>query len=145
MVWLVFFHVLGASVWVGGHLVLATTFLPRALKERDPRIIQSFEEQFERIGIPALLLQVITGVWMALLYVPFNEWLSLASTHHRFLWMKLGLLTGTLALAIHARLFIMPKLSADNLPSLAFHIVLVTLLAISFVLVGLSFRFNFFG
>lgn len=144
MAWLVFFHVLGASVWVGGHIVLATTFLPRALKEKDPRLIQAFEEQFERIGIPALLLQIVTGLWMALIYVPFNEWLSLASTHHRFLWMKLGLLAGTLALAIHARLFIIPKLSVESLPSLAFHIVLVTLLALSFVLVGLSFRFNFF-
>lgn len=143
MAWLVFFHVLGASVWVGGHLVLASTFLPRALQQKDPSIIQSFEEQFERIGIPALLLQVITGVWMALIYVPFEEWLSLASTHHRFLWMKLGLLAGTLALAIHARLFIIPKLTVEKLPSLAFHIILVTLLAVSFVMVGLSFRFNF--
>lgn len=144
MAWLIFFHVLGASVWVGGHLVLATTFLPRALKERDPRIIQSFEEQFERIGIPALLMQVITGVWMTLIYVPLEEWLSLASTHHRFLWMKLGLLAGTIGLAIHARFFILPKLSAENLSNLAFHIVLVTLLALFFVLVGLSFRFNYF-
>jgi putative copper export protein len=143
MLWLIFFHVLSASVWLGGHLILVTTFLPKALKEKDPHIIQSFEEKFERIGIPALLLQVITGVWMSLIYVPLDQWLSLASSHHRFLWMKLALLAGTLGLAIHARLFIIPKLSAENLPSLAFHIVLVTLLALSFVLVGLSFRFNF--
>ncbi len=142
MVWLLFFHVLGASVWVGGHLVLATTFLPRALREKDPRIIQSFEQQFERIGIPALLLQVITGVWMALIYVPFEDWWSLASAHHRFLWMKLGLLAGTIGLAIHARLVIIPKLSPENLPTLALHIALVTLLAISFIWVGLSFRFG---
>ena len=80
---------------------------------------------------------------MALIYVPFEEWLSLASTHHRFLWMKLGLLAGKIGLAIHARLFIIPKLSVKNLPSLAFHVVLVTMLAVSFVAVGLSFRLVF--
>ncbi len=145
MKWLILFHVLGASVWMGGHLILAATFLPKALQEKNPVVIKTFEVQFERIGIPALLVQVITGVWMALIYVPFHEWMSLASVHHRLLWMKLGLLLGTLVLAIHARFFIIPKLSSQNLSGLAFHILLVTVLALSFVLVGLSFRFNFFA
>jgi uncharacterized membrane protein len=41
-------HVLGACVWAGGHLVLATTVLPRALVRRDARILRAFEEPFER-------------------------------------------------------------------------------------------------
>ena len=32
--WVIFLHVLAATVWTGGHLVLATTVLPRALRER---------------------------------------------------------------------------------------------------------------
>ena len=142
--WLVLLHVLGATVWVGGHLVLAVTILPKALKEKSVRGIQVFEQHFERIGIPALLLQVITGIWMAMLFVPFNDWLSLASAHHRLLWIKLTLLLATIGLAIHARFFIVPRLTPERLPSLAFHIVLVTVLAVSFVLTGLSFRFNFY-
>jgi putative copper export protein len=55
---LVVLHLLGASVWVGGHLVLSLSVLPRALRARDPAIISEFESGLERLGIPALLVQV---------------------------------------------------------------------------------------
>ena len=35
-------HLLGSSVWVGGHLILAITILPRALKLHDPEILHQF-------------------------------------------------------------------------------------------------------
>lgn len=141
MKWLVLFHVLGATVWAGGHLILSIGFLPEALKAKDITIILNFEKRYERIGIPALGVQVITGIWMALLFVPFHDWWHLSTSHHILLWTKLGLLVSTIGLAIHARFFIIPKLTADTLPSLAFHITLVTVLAVSFVLTGLSFRY----
>ncbi|MBX2955025.1 MAG: CopD family protein [Cyclobacteriaceae bacterium] len=144
MKWLVLLHVLGACVWAGGHLVLSLGFLPQALKLRDLSIIQHFEKHYERVGIAALLIQVVTGVWMTLIYVPLSSWLTLASPHHVYLWTKFALLAGTLVLAVHARFFIIPKLTVEKLPQLAFHIVLVTVLAVSFVLVGLSFRFVYF-
>lgn len=59
---LVALHLLGAAVWVGGHLVLSISVLPRALRARDPGIIREFESGFERLGIPALLVQVVTGL-----------------------------------------------------------------------------------
>jgi len=37
---LVALHLLGAAVWVGGHLVLSISVLPRALRARDPGIIR---------------------------------------------------------------------------------------------------------
>ncbi len=144
MKWLILLHVLGAAIWVGGHLILAIGFLPQALSEKNPAILLDFEKHFERIGIPALLLQVVTGVWMALIYVPFTEWGSLATSHHVYLWTKLGLLAVTIVLAIHVRFFILPGFTSEKLPVLAFHIVLVTLLAVFFVVTGLSFRFSFY-
>ena len=70
-------HVLGATVWVGGHLVLSLSVLPRALRSRDPRIVSEFESGFERLGIPALALQALTGLWLAKHWVPnIAEWLS---------------------------------------------------------------------
>jgi putative copper export protein len=143
MKWLVLIHLLGATIWAGGHLVLSIGFLPVAIRKGDLSVITFFEQRYERIGLPALLAQVVTGVWMAAIYVPFREWLSLATTHHRFLWVKLGLLLVTLALALHARLFLIPQLTREKLPALAFHIVLVTMLAVAFVVVGLSFRFTY--
>ena len=58
---LIALHLIGAAVWIGGHLVLATTILPRALRNRDPSIILDFEKGFERIGLPSLLLQVVSA------------------------------------------------------------------------------------
>ena len=64
--WLIIIHVLGATIWVGGHLLLCLRYLPEALKKKDPEIIKAFEKKYEIIGMPSLFLQVITGVWMAL-------------------------------------------------------------------------------
>jgi putative copper export protein len=141
MKWLVLFHVLGATIWVGGHLILSIVFLPDALKSKDVTLILNFEKRFERVGIPALLIQVVTGIWMGVLFVPLPDWWQLSTSHHILLWTKLGLLAGTIGLAIHARFFIIPKLNVAALPSLAFHITMVTVLAVSFVITGLSFRF----
>lgn len=144
MKWLILFQVLGATIWAGGHLILSIGFLPKALKEKNIRIILDFEKQYERVGIPALLLQVITGFWMATIYVPFDDWFSLATPHHSYLWIKIVLLLITMGFAIHARLFIVPNLTVEKLPSLAFHIIVATVLAVSFVVTGLSFRFTYF-
>ena len=50
---IILIHIIAAAVWTGGHLVLAIRFLPKALKNQDPAIIDFFESSFERIGIPA--------------------------------------------------------------------------------------------
>jgi hypothetical protein len=142
--WLILLHVLGAAIWAGGHLILSIGFLPQALKQRNISIILNFEAHYERIGIPALLIQVITGISMALIYVPFSEWWSLSTTHHVYLWIKLGLLLSTMALGMHARFFIIPRLTVEKLSLLALHIILVTVLAVGLVITGLSFRFNYF-
>jgi putative copper export protein len=142
--WLILLHVLGATVWAGGHLILSVGFLPQALKHRDISIVLNFEKHYEKIGVPSLLIQVITGISMALIYVPFSEWGSLATPHHVYLWTKLGLLLATLVLGIHARFFIIPKLTPEKLSFLAMHVILVTILAVALVITGLSFRFAYF-
>lgn len=144
MKWLILLHVLGATVWAGGHLILSIGFLPQALKQRDVNIILNFEKHYEKIGMPALLIQVITGISMALIYVPFSEWGSLATPHHVYLWTKLGLLLATLVLGIHARFFIIPTLTPEKFSFLAMHVILVTMLAMAMIITGLSFRFNYF-
>jgi putative copper export protein len=65
---LVILHTLGATVWAGGHLLLAVTVLPQALKNREPDRIRQFEQYFESFGLSALLLQVITGLGLTWIY-----------------------------------------------------------------------------
>ncbi len=134
-------HVLAATIWTGGHLVLALTVLPRALKHRSPDIIQQFEAGYERLGLPALGIQVVTGIWLALRYVPHvGDWFSFSSPITTLLALKLCSLLLTLALALDARLRLMPRLSVQMLPSLAWHVVAVTLLSVGFAVVGVGFR-----
>ncbi|HKQ64856.1 MAG TPA: CopD family protein [Methylomirabilota bacterium] len=133
-------HILGACVWTGGHLVLATTVLPRALALRDSRILRAFEEPFERIGIPALIVQVLTGVWLASQFAPISRWLAFGNALETRIGVKLILLGVTVALALHARLRLIPRLDGSNLRMLAAHIVVVTALAVALVVVGASFQ-----
>jgi uncharacterized membrane protein len=133
-------HIFGACVWTGGHLVLAVTVLPAALTRRDPRVLRAFEEAFERIGIPALVVQVLTGVWLASQFVPVSRWLAFGSALEARIGTKLLLLGLTIALALHARLRVIPRLDNSNLGLLAIHIVIVTALAVALVVVGVDFR-----
>ncbi len=143
---LIILHTLGATVWTGGHLVLAVTVLPQALRNHDPNRIHQFEEHFEGFGLAALLLQVITGLWLTWLYFPGlqNFW-AFDSFLSRYILIKLGLLVATLALAIHARFFIIPNLRKETLNSLAYHIVGVTTLAVLFVILGAGIRVGGFS
>jgi putative copper export protein len=134
-------HVLAATVWTGGHLVLASTVLPRALAAQDPRILIEFESGFERIGMPALAIQVVSGLWMAHLLAPdFSTWLSANTLQGKLIMLKLILLAVTVLTALEARFRIIPNLSASTLPAMARRIVLVTIASVAFVIVGVSFR-----
>ena len=134
-------HVLGATVWTGGHLVLALAILPRVLKERTASELLRFESAYERIGLPALLIQVVTGLWLAHQLVPnASRWFAFDDPVSRLIAAKLFLLAITVAFALDARLRIIPRLSEENLTSLAWHIVPVTIVSVLFVVVGVSFR-----
>ncbi|CAB4774832.1 MAG: hypothetical protein F2718_04095 [Actinobacteria bacterium] len=56
-----FLHILGASVWVGGQLVLA--LLVPMLRKRDPELPRAVARAFNKIGWPAYALLLITGMW----------------------------------------------------------------------------------
>lgn len=138
---LITLHLLGATIWIGGHIVLAAAVLPRALRSRDPSVVRDFENGFERIGIPALLVQAGTGVWLAYYWMPrFSTWLALDTTISRLIALKLALLIVTILIALHARFRIIPRLDAQRLPALAVHIVLVTIISIAFLVIGVGIR-----
>lgn len=138
---LLLLHVLAATVWTGGHLVLTFTVLPRVLKNKSPAELLRFESGYERIGIPALVIQVATGLWLAHALIPeVGQWFSFDNAVSRGIVFKLALLALTAVFAADARLRIIPKLSEDNLVSLAWHIVPATIFSVLFVVVGISFR-----
>lgn len=138
---LVFLHILAATVWTGGHLVLATVVLPKVLRERSPEMLHSFESAYERIGIPALIVQVVTGFWLAYQLVPdVGQWFDFDNPLSRPIAAKIALLIITILFALDARLRLIPNLSRDNLNAMAWHIVPVTIISVLFVFVGVAFR-----
>lgn len=141
MTWLILLHVLAATIWTGGHLVLSVCVLPRALSEKDPGIIAAFEDRYEKIGLPALLVQVVTGLLLAMNHVPdMAEWFAFSGRKETLVAVKLVLLAATVVLALHARLRVLPTLNADRLRLLAWHIIPVTVLSVLFVVVGVLIR-----
>lgn len=138
---LLFFHILAATVWAGGHIVLSTLILPKVLRTGAVAELLEFESKYERVGMPALLIQIITGFGLAFYKLPnISDWFDVTSGSSMPILAKMSLLTLTFCFALNARFRVIPKLNADTLNLMAFHIVSVTLLSILFVFVGVSFR-----
>jgi putative copper export protein len=131
---LVVLHLVGACIWTGGHVVLSTAVLPQALRQRNPDALRQFERGYEHIGIPAMLIQVITGL---VLSAHLNHWpFHALPGFSPWILVKWGLLVLTLALGLHARLVLFPKLTAHNMAGLAGHIIAVTFVSLAWVVVG---------
>ncbi len=134
-------HLLGATIWTGGHLILSLVVLPKALLKQDIDILLQFEGQFEKIGIPALVVQIATGLWMAHKLLPNTKsWFTYDNDLSILIGLKLLLLVATILVALHARFYVIPKLSTQTLKAFSVNIILVTLLSVSFVIVGTLFR-----
>jgi len=56
-----FLHILGASVWVGGQVVVAA--LVPALRKVGPEATAAAARQFARVAWPFFALSVLTGLW----------------------------------------------------------------------------------
>lgn len=140
---LLILHLFAATIWVGGHFYLCVAVLPRVLKNRSPQTLLNFEKSYEPIGLPALLVLIITGVWMAYrLGVPVNRWFSFETGIEKLVSIKLILLFITFALALHAQTRVLPKLRNKTLPLMAFHILAVTLIGIAMLVLGSMFRYG---
>jgi len=134
-------HIIGATIWVGGHLVLSLAILPGALRSRDPVIVREFEARYERIGIPSLAVQVVTGPLLAYYWTrTLDAFLPPSSPQAWFITVKLVLLFATIVIAVHARLRVIPTLHEGNLNDLAYHAFAVTALGLALLVLGVAIR-----
>ena len=142
---LLLIHLLAATVWTGGHIILSTIILPEVLRERSPQKLIQFESKYEKVGMPAFIIQVVTGLILAYQLLPdLKAWVLSTHPVARVILLKLTLLALTIGFALDAKFRVLPKLSEKNLTDMAWHIVPVTLLSVLFVVVGVSFRTGWF-
>lgn len=138
---LLLLHILAATIWTGGHIILSVVVLPKVLKERSPRALLEFESVYEKIGMPALVIQVVTGLMLAYRMIPdITQWFNTSNPITHPIMAKLGLLALTVGFAVNARFRVIPNLSPATLKVMAWHIIPVTIFSILFVVVGVSFR-----
>jgi uncharacterized membrane protein len=130
-------HLLAASIWVGGHLFLILRILPATLKQKDISILSDFRAKFGKIGMPSLLILVITGILLAYDYnVPFSDWFSFSNPIEKIVSIKLLLLFTTLSFAVHAQKIVFPKLTSNRMLPAIVEIIIVTLIAVSMLILG---------
>ena len=139
-------HLLGATIWVGGHLFIGIKLLPKALKTGDKTDLLNFERNYETIGMPALLIQVISGLWLAYIHEPeISHWFTFSGHNGLHISIKLLLLFITVVCAIIANKVLIPNIeNPKSFKKLAALIYIVTISSILFLITGLSFRVGIF-
>ncbi len=138
-------HLLAASVWVGGHLYISVRIMPGCLRRLDPRELMEFEKKYEPIGMSSLVILVITGIWMSLqLGIGPNQWFAFSSPLERVVSLKLALLMATALLAVSAQTRVIPAIltSRSKLWEMAAHVILVTLIGITMLVLGTFVRYG---
>lgn len=140
---LLILHILSASVWIGGHLILAIRYVPEAIKLKSNLPITNFRNKFEPLGMLALIILVITGVAMAYDYdVKIDTWFSFFSPIEKVISSKLILFVITVISAIFATISIFPKLNGKVTNLLVFFIYLVTIIALTMAVLGTFIRYG---
>lgn len=134
---LLIIHLLAATVWVGGHLILLLIYVPKARKTNSLDGISFFRKNFEILGMPSLILLLLTGVLLAYDYdVSIDKWFQFKGGIERIVSLKLLLFITTITLAVSATKFIFPRLKNQPKPILYLFIVLVTSIAVIMLVFG---------
>lgn len=141
-----FLHLIGASIWVGGHLYLLIRLMPTFVRKQDVAGFLTFEKSYEPLGMTALAVQIITGLYMLNAITPVATWLTpmgalTALIHAKFTWLLLTIIT-----ALHARFRVVARLEQGNftdstLKVMAVHVGLICLWSLCFVATGMAFRY----
>lgn len=104
----------------------------------------AFEKSYEPLGFSALILLVITGVWMSLQYgITMDKWFSFSNNMERVISYKLLLLL-TVMFALSAQLKAIPRLKKNpaKVNLLAFHIICVTIIGVTMLILGSFVRYG---
>lgn len=138
---IVMLHILGACVWVGGHIVLMGVILPKAMRAGDPQPVLDFGRGYGRLGLGALIGQLLTGLWLTQRWI--GDWSTIFSEptpQGHLVLSKLMVLMITLGLAGFAYHNILPRVEERGLRSFALLSGAVTMLTVVMLILGVAIR-----
>lgn len=137
---LIILHILGASIWIGGMLIMALGVLPKAKKANNASLIKDYEGSFHILGMIALTLQFLTGFRLAMIYAGGMKGLFDFSNHAAVLFMwKLVLILLTMGLFVVFKKKTLSALVNSNVSSASSMIWILTLISIALMVLGLGF------
>lgn len=142
---LLILHLLGATIWGGGHILLSVVILPQVWKEKSVEKLFNFESRYEWFGMPALFVMLLTGVRMAYIYnVKLASWFAFETPIERVVSLKLACLFTIALFALSAQFYVLPRLKTDikKLPLMTFHILSVTTISIVMLILGSFIRYG---
>lgn len=130
-------HLLAATIWVGGHLLLLLRYVPKAIKSKSLEELSAFRKSFEPVGMPSLFILIITGILMAYDYnIIFEKWFLFENSIEKIVSIKLILLFISLTLAFITIRFVLPSINKISPFILYFIIFLVTIIAVTMLVLG---------
>ncbi len=130
-------HLLAATIWVGGHLILLLRYVPKAIKTKSLEELSMFRKNFEPVGMPSLFILIVTGIIMAYDYnVTIEKWFLFENAIEKIVSIKLILLFISLTLAFITIKFVLPSIDKLSPYLLYFIIFLVTTIAVTMLVLG---------
>ena len=130
-------HLLAATIWVGGHLILLLRYVPKAIKTKSLDELSVFRKNFEPVGMPSLFVLIVTGIIMAYDYnVTIEKWFLFENAIEKIVSIKLILLFISLTLAFITIKFVLPSIDKLSPFILYFIIFLVTTIAVTMLILG---------
>lgn len=130
-------HLLAATIWVGGHLLLLLRYVPKAIKSKSIEELSAFRKNFEPVGMPSLFILIITGILMAYDYnITFEKWFLFENSIEKIISVKLILLLISLTLAFITFKFVLLSINKISPFLLYFIIFLVTTIAVFMLILG---------
>ena len=130
-------HLLAATIWVGGHLILLLRYVPKAIKTKSLEELSMFRKNFEPVGMPSLFVLIVTGIIMAYDYnVTIEKWFLFENAIEKIVSIKLILLFISLTLAFITIKFVLPSIDKLSPFLLYFIIFLVTIIAVTMLILG---------
>lgn len=137
---LVILHILGASIWIGGMLIMALGALPKAKKASDASLLKNYEGSFHILGMIAITIQFLTGFRLAMIYAGGMKGLFNFSNHAAVLFMwKLVIVLLSAGLFVVFKKKTLSNLDNNNISSASAIVWLIALLAIAQMVLGLGF------